>query len=135
MPVRGGYRSGEARALPYYGLSGGGVGIGEMRGGSFGAPRHSEPIVSDSVPLGEVEVRRGDEVRASDGKIGTVQGFVIDPRNSHVTHVLLQEGHLWGRRQIAIPIGAVTRGPGVIQLTLSKREVNDLPQIEVNSEN
>jgi hypothetical protein len=54
--------------------------------------------------LGEVEIRRGDHVHASDGDIGRVHGLVIDPRNHRVTHVLLQEGDLWGRKQVAIPI-------------------------------
>jgi hypothetical protein len=49
-------------------------------------------------PLNEVEVRRGEHVHATDGDIGRVQGLVIDPSDHHVTHVLLQEGHLWGRR-------------------------------------
>jgi hypothetical protein len=30
----------------------------------------------------------------------------------HVTHVLLQEGHLWGRKEVAIPITAVAGTSG-----------------------
>jgi len=55
-------------------------------------------------------VSRGQRVQATGGAIGDVQGLVIDPRDRHVTHVLLQEGHLWGREEVAIPIGAVA-GP------------------------
>ena len=40
-------------------------------------------------------------------KIGKVEGLVIEPTHGHVTHVLLQEGHLWGRKEVAIPIGSV----------------------------
>jgi hypothetical protein len=44
-----------------------------------------------------------------------------------MTHVLLQEGHLWGRKEVAIPIEAVTRVEAGIRLNLSKRQVEDLP--------
>jgi sporulation protein YlmC with PRC-barrel domain len=92
----------------------------------------SETVTVDTIPAGEVAVRRGDHVHASDGAIGQVQGLVIDPASHHVTHVLLQEGHLWGRKQVAIPIGAVTSvGSGGIQLGISRAEVADLPPVNL----
>jgi len=36
-----------------------------------------------------------------------VEGFVVDPADNKVTHVLLQEGHMWGRKEVAIPVSAV----------------------------
>jgi hypothetical protein len=48
-----------------------------------------------------------------------------------VTHVLLQEGHLWGRKEVAIPIEAVTRVETGIWLNLSKRQVEDLPPVAI----
>jgi hypothetical protein len=58
---------------------------------------------------------------------------VVDPAGEHVTHVLLQEGHLWGRKQVGIPIGAVA---GVdasegIKLSISKKDVQDLPSVSI----
>jgi sporulation protein YlmC with PRC-barrel domain len=90
----------------------------------------SETVTFDTVPLGEVEVRRGDQVHATDGAIGQVEGLVIDPGSRHVTHVLLQEGHLWGRKEVAIPISAVTSVEDGIQLSVSKQEVQDLPPVD-----
>lgn len=110
---------------PYYGLAGAGV-----RGDTLG--RASPTVTYDSVPLGEVAVRRGAHVHATDGSIGHVQGLVIDPRNRHVTHVLLQEGHVWGRREVAIPIGAVTEVDGGIQLNITKQGVQDLPSVDIS---
>jgi hypothetical protein len=50
-----------------------------------------------------------------------------------VTHVLLAEGHLWGEKEVAIPITAVT---GVdedgAQLNLTKDEVRDLPPVDID---
>ena len=53
----------------------------------------------------------------------------MEPVNHHVTHVLLQEGHLWGRKEVAIPIGACTKMEGGISIKLTKREVEDLPPV------
>jgi hypothetical protein len=92
----------------------------------------SETVTYDAVPVGEVEVRRGDRVHATDGEIGHVEGLVVDPRNHHVTHVLLQEGHLWGRKEVAIPIGAVTGAEDGIRLNLSKDDVRDLPPVDID---
>ncbi len=106
-------------------------------GGGPGVPQRlldgvSETVTYDSVPVGEVEVRRGEPVHATDGAIGHVEGLVIDPGKHHVTHVLLQEGHLWGRKEVAIPIGAVTGTDDGIQLSLTKHEVGHLPPVDVS---
>jgi len=81
----------------------------------------------DRVPVGEVEVRRGEHVHATDGTIGRVTGLLVDPRDHHVTHFLLDEGHLLGRKTVAIPIAAVTSVSNGVQLDLTKSEVDGLP--------
>jgi len=89
-------------------------------------------VTHDRVPLGEVDVRRGDAVHATDGEIGRIDGLVIEPEDHHVTHILLQEGHIWHEKQVAIPIGAVTRVGDTIRLSLSKDEVRDLPPVDAD---
>ena len=54
---------------------------------------------------------------------------MIDRTSHHATHLLLEEGHLWGRKQVAIPIGSVTGVDGGIHLDLSKQQVEDLPPV------
>ena len=81
----------------------------------------------------KLQQRRGDPVHASDGWIGSVQGVVIDPKDHRVTHVLLKEGHLWGRKQVAIPIGAASRLDDVIRVELTKAQVEQLPAVELPS--
>jgi len=46
--------------------------------------------------------------------------------------VLLDEGHLWGKKEIAIPIGAVkdVAADGV-RLKLTRDEVRDLPSVDL----
>jgi sporulation protein YlmC with PRC-barrel domain len=124
-----GYGAGQIGYMPYYGLEGGGLAVPGVGGAGAIAP---QVVATDSVPLGEVEVRRGDSVQATDGDIGRVQGLVIDPGSRHVTHFLLQEGHLWGKKEVAIPIGSVASTRDGIQLKISKQEVQDLPPVDVS---
>jgi hypothetical protein len=57
-----------------------------------------------------------------------VHGFLVDP-DHQVTHVLLQEGHFWGRKEVAIPIGAVTGAEEGIRVNLTKKQIEDLPPV------
>lgn len=91
----------------------------------------SQTVTVDTVPVGEVPIRRGSHVHATDGTIGQVEGLIIDATSHHVTHVLLQEGHLFGRKQVAIPIGSVASVQDEINLSLSKQQVRDLPPVDV----
>ena len=93
----------------------------------------SQTVTVDTLPPGEVGVRRGARVNAADGPIGHVQGLVIDPASHRVTHVLLQEGHLLGRRQLAIPIGAVTEVGDEVRLNLTRHEVRRLPPVDITA--
>jgi sporulation protein YlmC with PRC-barrel domain len=134
-----GYGQGQMLSLPYFGLGMGGMGMGGMglgigMGGlGMGAMgRGPQEIISDRVPVGEVEVRRGDHVHATDGAIGRVKGLGIDPTDHQVTHVLLDEGHLWGERTVSIPISAVTGVDDGVRLNLTKDQVRDLPPVELD---
>jgi hypothetical protein len=122
------YGPGQVLSWPYYGLGAAGMtGAVDPETAGF-----SQTVTYDRVPAGEVAVRRGDHVHATDGPIGLVQGLVIDPRDHRVTHVLLQEGHLWGRKEVAIPIGAVTRVDDGIRLSIAKHEVQELPPVDID---
>jgi hypothetical protein len=110
-------------------VEGAGLGIGGMPGGPpAGIPGPVQVVVEDVVPVGEAEVCPGDPVHAVDGEIGAVQGFLVSPDDNQVTHVLLKEGHLWGRKKVAIPISAVTGSEdGIINVNLTKKQVEGLP--------
>lgn len=95
----------------------------------LGIPHPVEMTVEDVVPLGETELRRGEPVHAVDGEIGQVQGFALDPGDHRVTHVLLKEGHLWGRREVAIPVSAIRSVRDGIALNITKEEVAGLPPL------
>jgi sporulation protein YlmC with PRC-barrel domain len=104
----------------------GGLGIGGLNA-PMGVTSPMPVIVQDVVPLGEADVDRGDPVHALDGEIGRVHGLMVDPDHHRVTHVLLEEGHLWGRKKVSIPASAVTGVENGIRLSLTKKQVEDLP--------
>jgi hypothetical protein len=85
-------------------------------------------VTRDDVPPGAGEVGRGQSVHASDGEIGHVAGLLADPSGRRVTHVLLDEGHLWGKKEVAVPLDAVKDvfENGVF-CNLTKKQVGALP--------
>jgi sporulation protein YlmC with PRC-barrel domain len=125
-----GYGEGQIVSWPYYGLGMGGMGMGGMGLGNMTAG--PQVIIRDRIPVGDVQVRRGEHVHATDGDIGRVQGLVVDPADHHVTHVLLDEGHLWGKKEVAIPISAVTDVDDGVQLSLTRDEVAELSPVELD---
>src|ERR1700733_6500961 len=70
---------------------------------------------------------RKQRLHATDGPVGKVRGLAVLTRGRRVTHVLLDEGHLWGKRRVAIPIGAVADFSDGVRLSLTRDEVRDLP--------
>jgi sporulation protein YlmC with PRC-barrel domain len=125
----GGY--GQAGAVQGYGNVGG-MGVGGSSSGmgiGMGLGHRTPTVLSHAVPLGETEVERHESVHAVDGEIGRVEGFVVDPADNKVTHVLLQEGHMWGRKEVAIPVSAVASVDAGIRLNLTKQQVEDLPPL------
>ena len=128
---RSGYGQDQMFSWPYYGLGMGSRGMGGM--GNLGTGVSAAKVITnDRVPVGEVEVHRGDHVFATDGAIGRVQGLVVHPGDHCVTHVLLDEGHLWGQKRVAIPISAVKDVNDGVRLNLTKDEVRDLPPVDVD---
>ena len=87
----------------------------------------------DRIPMGEVEIRRASSVTSADGHhLGHVDGFVLDSEQQ-IAHLVLEHGHLWGRREVVIPASAVARvETDEVALTLSKDEVGALPSARVH---
>lgn len=93
---------------------------------------YSIPVEDECIPLGEIAVRRGADVEATDGHIGKVDEFVIDPKNGHITHLVIREGHLWDKKELTLPLSVVDRmDEYIVYLKLDKKTVKSLPAIPV----
>jgi sporulation protein YlmC with PRC-barrel domain len=78
----------------------------------------------DRIPKGTVEIRRTSEVTSSDGHhVGHVVGLVLDEK-AQIDQLVLEHGHLWGKREMTIPVGSIDRiESDEVLLTLSSDEV------------
>jgi len=110
------------------------IGTADLGPADLAAPQALIPTVvvpvDDVVPPGETELQGGEYVQAIDGEIGQVRGVIIDRGDRRVTHVLLKEGHPWGRKEVAIPASAITDVTDGIVLNLTRKQVEDLPAYE-----
>jgi len=93
--------------------------------------RLPQTFTYDVQPAGEVAVRGGDPVYAIDGDIGHITGVAVDAGSRRVAYVLLHAGHLLGRKNIAVPISAVTRVDAGIQLDITRQHVKHLPPVNL----
>ncbi|HEX2037802.1 MAG TPA: PRC-barrel domain-containing protein [Chloroflexota bacterium] len=75
-------------------------------------------------------VARGTTVEATDGTVGQVDDFVVDPATERITHLVLRKGHLWGTRDVTVPVDAISRIDELaVRLKLDKRAVGALPSV------
>lgn len=90
-------------------------------------------IVEDphrTIPPEELAVRRGAKVQATDGRIGQVDQFLIDPDSGYISHLILREGLPWDKKHIAIPITDIERiEENIVYLKLDKASIKALPTV------
>jgi sporulation protein YlmC with PRC-barrel domain len=85
-------------------------------------------LVNQQIPPGELAVRRGTLVEATDGYVGKVDQFVVNPENGHITHLVMREGHLWGKKDVIIPVSAMgDTHDDTVFLKLDKHQIESLP--------
>ena len=84
------------------------------------------------IPEGELAINRSNIVHAKDGRIGKIDEFAIHPKTGDITHLILREGHLWGKYEIAIPVDSITKTESSeVFLSLTKKEIARLPRLPV----
>jgi hypothetical protein len=89
-------------------------------------------VKTEAVPDGEVSLRRGAHVNASDGHIGRLDGFLADSITGQITHLVLREGHLWGQTDVKIPVEQIDHmEEDNVYLKLDKHDVGALPATPV----
>jgi len=90
-------------------------------------------VEHQQIPPGELAVNRGTRVEATDGYVGKVDEFVVNPENGNITHFVMRTGHLWGKKDVIIPISAMgeTRDDTVF-VKLDKDQIESLPTFPVH---
>jgi sporulation protein YlmC with PRC-barrel domain len=93
------------------------------------ADDNSQPGASNPLPSGRLAVRGDRPVHSTDGEIGKIRAVMVDAGSGRVTHILLQEGHLWGKREVAIPWDSVAKLDGGVYLNLTSEAIKELPAV------
>lgn len=87
-------------------------------------------VEEEQIPPGELAIHRGAAVFASDGRIGRVDEFLVDPRSGRISHLVLRQGHLWGQKDVTIPVMQIDKfEDDAVYLKLDKHGVEALPHI------
>jgi len=83
------------------------------------------------IPGNELPVKRGTRVFSADGyDIGTVDEFLVDQNGGNITHLVLREGHILGKKDVFIPVKEIaTIEESDIHLALDKKDIEQLPAI------
>ncbi len=114
----------------YFSYNGGMYGTGSYAYLPYVTPVSTVQMAVENrqIPPGELAVTRGTRVEATDGYVGKVDEFVVNPENGHITHMVMREGHLWGKKDVIIPLSAMgeTREDTVF-LKLDKQQIESLP--------
>jgi hypothetical protein len=88
--------------------------------------------IDSTLPKGELAMHRRDLVQATDGHVGYIDEFMVDPRSDAITHLVLREGHLWGQRHVAIPVSHIERiSDGEVLLKVTKQQIEALPALQL----
>ncbi len=91
-----------------------------------------DSVQAENMPKGELGLYSGMKIEASDGKIGKLDELVLDPKTGAVTHLQMREGHLFGKKDVAIAVSDIDFTDGeTIYLKLDKKTVKALPAIKV----
>ena len=86
------------------------------------------PVEQRAIPAGELAVHRGTRVEATDGFVGKVDEFVVASESGHITDLVMREGHLWGKKDVIIPLSAMRdTHEDTVFLNLDKHEIESLP--------
>ena len=91
-----------------------------------------DTVQAENIPADELALHSGMQVEANDGKLGKLDELVLDPKSGEVTHLLIREGYLWGKKDVAIPVSSIDYSDGKsIYLNIDSATVKALPAVPV----
>ena len=86
------------------------------------------------LPSGELALSQDMVVKTKEGKVGQVDGLIVDPEGGEITHLLMRKGHLWGAKDVMVPVSAIANSDeGNVYLKIDKQAIKDLPSIPLKA--
>ena len=86
--------------------------------------RETLDLPHPTIPLDELAMRRGDRAEATDGLVGHVDGFLVDPATEAITGLILRQGHFWGQHDVTLPVKLIASiDSGVVRLSADKAAI------------
>jgi sporulation protein YlmC with PRC-barrel domain len=96
----------------------------------IGSAELGATIPVEQIPADELGIHRGAEVEATDGHIGHVDEFIVNPQNCHITHLVVREGHFWDKKALTVPVSDIKRiAADVVYLKSDKATLQALPTV------
>jgi len=91
------------------------------------------PTELERILPGELAVHRDAPVKGADRQVGRVKEFLVDETNGHITYLVLREGHLWAKREVAVPVSHIDRiEEDTVYLDLDKHSIETLPAVPMS---
>ncbi len=82
------------------------------------------------IPPGDLAVRRGARVHATDGRVGQIEEFLVDPDSGYITHLCLRESRRRGDRGACVPVSEIAEiKEEVVHLKIDKETVASMMSI------
>jgi len=90
-------------------------------------------ISEKHIPAGDLDIHRGMYVKATDGQVGQVHELVVDSETWKVTDVVLKKGHLWGKKDVTLPLSDVDRvEDDTVYLKIDKKTIETRPSSPIH---
>jgi sporulation protein YlmC with PRC-barrel domain len=67
------------------------------------------PVLQQQVPEGELAMHQGAQVKATDGHIGQLDEFLLDPTTEQIDYLVVRERQLWHQKELTIPATQIER--------------------------
>ncbi|HIJ37203.1 MAG TPA: PRC-barrel domain-containing protein [Deltaproteobacteria bacterium] len=105
--------------------------MAERAGWNIGTPA-AVFVEHEAVPGGSVSLHKKAVVEATDGRVGTVDELLVEKKSGRITHLILKEGHLWGKKDVLIPVSLIDHyEEKKVVLKIDKDAVEQLPVVDL----
>jgi len=85
------------------------------------------PVSHELVPEGELAIHQGAQVEATDGPIGQVDEFLLDPTTEQINYLVLREHHLWHHQELMVPASQIAQiKDDTIYLKIDKHTIEQM---------